>query len=116
MDDSKLCYFVSVWLIFIMLLVDSVECYNVQFVNGIDLLVFNQFVVSDGDVMLGIYDVNIYINDLLVDSCFVCFLEDSVYGGLVFCLSVVEYICYGVKIDDDYQFCFVLLQMICQVE
>lgn len=68
MDDSKLRYFASAWLISITLPADSAERYNAQFVNGIDPLAFNQFVASDGDVMPGTYDVNIYINDLLVDS------------------------------------------------
>ncbi len=51
MDDSKLRYFASAWLISITLPADSAERYNAQFVNGIDPLAFNQFVASDGDVM-----------------------------------------------------------------
>ena len=82
MDDSKLRYFASAWLISITLPADSAERYNAQFVNGIDPLAFNQFVASDGDVMPGTYDVNIYINDLLVDSRPVRFSEDSAHGGL----------------------------------
>ncbi len=82
MDDSKLRYFASAWLISITLPADSTERYNAQFVNGIDPLAFNQFVASDGDVMPGTYDVNIYINDLLVDSRPVRFSEDSAHGGL----------------------------------
>ncbi|HDU8092973.1 TPA: hypothetical protein RGL30_005491, partial [Klebsiella pneumoniae] len=53
MDDSKLRYFASAWLISITLPADSAERYNAQFVNGIDPLAFNQFVASDGDVMPG---------------------------------------------------------------
>lgn len=116
MDDSKLRYFASAWLISITLPADSAERYNAQFVNGIDPLAFNQFVASDGDVMPGTYDVNIYINDLLVDSRPVRFSEDSAHGGLAPCLSAAEYIRYGVKIDDDHQPCFALSQTIRQAE
>lgn len=116
MDDSKLRYFASAWLISITLPADSAERYNAQFVNGIDPLAFNQFVASDGDVMPGTYDVNIYINDLLVDSRPVRFSEDNAHGGLAPCLSAAEYIRYGVKIDDDHQPCFALSQTIRQAE
>lgn len=116
MDDSKLRYFASAWLISITLPADSAERYNAQFVNGIDPLAFNQFVASDGDVMPGTYDVNIYINDLLVDSRPVRFSEDSAHGGLAPCLSAAEYIRYGVKIDDDHQPCFALSQTIRRAE
>ena len=42
MDDSKLRYFASAWLISITLPADSAERYNAQFVNGIDPLAFQQ--------------------------------------------------------------------------
>ncbi|MGL3129034.1 hypothetical protein, partial [Klebsiella pneumoniae] len=53
MDDSKLRYFASAWLISITLPADSAERYNAQVVNGIDPLDFNHFVASDGYVMPG---------------------------------------------------------------
>ncbi len=89
MDDSKLRYFASAWLISITLPADSAERYNAQFVNGIDPLAFNQFVASDGDVMPGTYDVNIYINDLLVDSRPVRFSGNDSNLLIVFYVQIV---------------------------
>ncbi|AJF74514.1 membrane protein [Raoultella ornithinolytica] len=114
MDIVKLRYLFSALLMTITAAAESAERYNARFLNGIDQNALRDFAASESDVLPGRYYVNVYINEKLVDSREITFSADAINGRLAPCISAEEYIRYGVKINDDSQRCYPLVDNLTQ--
>jgi len=79
----------------------AAQAYNTLFLNGIDEKTLADFITHDDDVAPGTYPVDIYINNIKVDTRSVTFEREANQGKLKPCLDAKRYQSYGIKTHDS---------------